>query len=356
MLLHFAVFIHTFGNCYYLFYVYDLTCIYNYTLSTVVNAALVMHIISLGGLKRINENVSKWHLIALGLWAYFAINSNLYSSVVLAAYVGSELVLWLKDEIKLKQFSIKTFCLENKFHVIILIFWLVSHVFELTGGRSGSRVGSIGSNIIMVIGLTLAWIIKTNICFWIFAFIVIRIWIKNNGIGKDFAKKIFLAFSFTLIYLALLSIVVDSLYIKRPEVILAAYFWLLVGVTCCFANMVYQKQKSTFAVLVLIVPILLGLYNYGNTYQYTNYDGLPYHKSEAVMNDIIEQFKVAEQNDLDEMELFLPKYETDDNWPLATYDGDRFSNALYQHRVIKKKIHVTSVVPDIEKNKKLLDN
>ncbi len=97
--LHFSMLAHTGSENVFLFYAYDMTCIYHYILCTILSAALVMHLNRFGGLSSW-KNYSKRHRLLLIAWIYLAIFSSLYTNVVLVVYIGVELLVTLIDDIK----------------------------------------------------------------------------------------------------------------------------------------------------------------------------------------------------------------------------------------------------------------
>lgn len=49
------------------------------------------------------------------------------------------------------------------------------------------------------------------------------------------------------------------------------------------------------------------------------------------------------------MELYVPYFGSEDNWPIATYGGVSISEALSKHGVIRQPIYI-DIVPTKEKN------
>ena len=68
-------------------------------------------------------------------------------------------------------------------------------------------------------------------------------------------------------------------------------------------------------------------------------------------NNLIEQVTSAEKNGETIVYLHVPYYGPGDNWPQATYLGDRLSVTLYRHNITKSNLDI-KIVPDIEYNKK----
>lgn len=352
--LHFLVLINWWSDNLSLLYAYNLTCVYNYTLSTILNAGLVMFTISHGGVNKIFCNGKTYDKSIFIIWCYFSINSNLFSSIVLASYIGANLLLNLKKDLKDSSFDKKIYMNNNKISLIIICCWLVSHVIERTGGRSGGRVGSFFHNLSNVIVLALDWITRINILVLVFTVIVLIIWIKKVNSTKDQVSKILMVMFFTFAYISLLCAVVDSVYMRRPEVILALAFWGLFSVSYCFNALVILNKKYAFIAVILLLAAQTVIINPRHVFKYVNYNGFTYSQSEALMNDIIEQFVTAEAEENYEIDLFVPKFDTDDNWPIATYASDRFSSALFKHKVILHKIKVNRMVPSID-NLKILE-
>ena len=63
-----------------------------------------------------------------------------------------------------------------------------------------------------------------------------------------------------------------------------------------------------------------------------------------LINDIIiNQIKEHVDKGETEMTLYLPKFDSSDNWPYATYGLDRIKNSLYKHEIIKNDITINYV-------------
>ena len=155
-------------------------------------------------------------------------------------------------------------------------------------------------------------------------------------------------------YLVLLCTVVNSGYIIRPDVFLAIAFWGIIILMVCIRELLDYYNKGQILIIPASIVLVICFLLTSNSYSVINFNGLTYDSSKAVMNDIISQFRTAEENGLDEMDLYVPKFDAEDNWPLATYAGERFSRSLYIHGVIDKKIKVRNVVPSNEKNTQLV--
>ena len=68
-----------------------------------------------------------------------------------------------------------------------------------------------------------------------------------------------------------------------------------------------------------------------------------------VDNYIIQQIK--ENEDQNEIELHVPCHASEDNWPHSLFAADRFSQSLYKHGIISKKVKI-NMIPDRNVNLK----
>lgn len=355
-LLHFIIFLQLWGNNKTMFYSYDLTCIYNYTLPTALNAALVMRLITNGGIEYINKNTTKIKFIVVLVWIYFALNSNLYSSIVLAAYISCEIILTALPEILAKSFVFKSFFNKHKIGIYTIGYWLFSHILEKTGMRSGSRVGTIPTNIVLTFINLFKNLLFINVFVLIFALLTFIFWLKKCHKNMSAIKKLIICLFITTAYIYLLSVVVNPSYINRIDVIFSIAFWILMGFMACFAKLLKTNKRYIFTPVILLGSIFMLFSSTSSIFAPVNYANLNYEKNNRVLADIISQFKEAESNGISEIDLVVPEFDTEDNWPIATYGKDRIALALYKHNVIHIKVNVRQMVVSKEKTKELIEN
>lgn len=349
-LLHFVALIHFSVNNETFFHARDLTCLYNYTASTAINGALVMHIISYGGIKSI-KGLSFVHKFIILFWFYFSVFSNLYSSIVFAAYVSTDLFIDFYNDYLRKKISFRRLLLEHTAHIFFIGVWLLSHLIEKTGGRSGNRVHNLTSEFVKTFINLIKLPFSVNIFVIIFAIVVLVLGLKKHISNPERILKIIISFALTLLYVFLLCVVVDDWYITRPEVILAFGFWVLFSLTASFAELLSMDFKNWKIAIILCGSASMLIYGHAQMFRPINIANLNYEQCEAIMYDIISQFKVAEAEGLKEIDIIVPKFESEDNWPIATYANDRFPEALYRHHIISTKITVNKVVPSDEKSR-----
>ncbi|MCR5670323.1 MAG: hypothetical protein K6G10_04895 [Butyrivibrio sp.] len=351
--LHFCAIAHPGNDNVFLFYAYDMNCVYNYILSTLLNASLVMHLMRTGGLDRWKE-LPKSHKFCLGIWIYLAVFSNLYSSIVLGVYIGVELLQTLIEDKRDHSFKLKDYWANNKTLLIITIIWLCSFIIELTGERATLHATGIAHNILSAAKRILTWFNRFNLVFIVFAGIIIIarvVLMKKKNIVDD--MKCLAALGLTTLYIVLLSAVVDFTYVYRTDVILPVAFWALLLLMLFLGSLMEKINYGNVILAVTAAVSVMGTVYFSDTYKEINYINAPYKTCEAFVDDVINQFMQAESQGKTETDLVLPKFETDDNWPIADYAAESFSNAMYYHGVTETKVTVNNLVFTKEKNKEL---
>ncbi|SDB09609.1 hypothetical protein SAMN02910298_00433 [Pseudobutyrivibrio sp. YE44] len=351
ILLHFISHIFMGSNNFFMIGAIDLTCFYYYTLSAILNATLVMHFMSYGSIDDWFKNSNLLHKIIIFICLYFAIFSNLFSSVVLATYVGTNLLLNLLKDIKNKSFVFKDFCINNWLKLVIIAWWFLTNILETTGGRADGMHKSILFNLPISLIVTLLSLIAKNVFITILDLVVFitcyKLYNKKlNETGKSFVFYI----GFTVIYIVLLSASVNPNYAMRTEVSICSLFYLFMGMILCLNELIKANKKYNKLPLILAGTILLLFINPGTLLQHYNYSNISYDKCEAVMNDFIDQVKTAEQNGQTEIVLEIPRFEEDTNWPISDFVCNRVVESLYIHQIVDTNITCNEVNITDEKN------
>ena len=278
------------------------------------------------------------------LLIYLAIFSNVYSSIVLAAYAAISL-LW--------DFREKRMTRQNRIaYLAIVALWIVSGICELTGGRASSGAHS---SWIESLGLTLTAFGKTllvankSLVLFLAAVVVagICLWVvckeKKQYIGEYAlpALKLMLCAAVTIIYLILLSSVVNPEYISREDVLIAFFGFVFMAVTIILSYFIGRMKVASIALPFVVFVAFFQTYTAGRTFKDTNIFRIRPETCAEIDNVIINQIISAEKQGFSEIELHVPKYETFDNWPHRLSTAETYVEALYKHGVIQRKIDAT---------------
>lgn len=353
---HFLIVLHIgSNNNEHLFYAYDMTCIYHYTLSTALNAALVMHLIRTGGFSKWKD-YSKQHKFVLFTWSYLAIFSSLYTNIIFMVYVGVILLIDLINQCKTHTFKIQSYCKTNTIHLFLILTWFIALTIENTGGRSADKEDNILLSFKECVINLLSWFNKFNPLFIIFALVTIFLWIvalKNKNWDKY--VKYFLAYFLTTFYILLLSSVVNSEYVTRIDVMFASHFWLLFILMQLFSDLITSYKYNEIFLGAIALTAALGTILATNSFKELNYCNIPFSQCEALADDIILQFQTADNNGETEIDLAVPEFESEINWPLNIHQKDNFSKTMYRHRITHNLISIRELIPSKEKTKAFIN-
>lgn len=113
---------------------------------------------------------------------------------------------------------------------------------------------------------------------------------------------------------------------------------------------------NRFLIFRIAIPLILFVITVncnteGKTFQESTVNSIDSDICMAVSEDIIAQMMEAERAGMTEIVLYVPEFSTTDNWPLATYANNRFSEHLWKYNILKHKIRIICVQPSMEKTK-----
>ena len=365
ILMHFWIFRCQEEKNTFMFATVDVCCLYYYIVSNMVNATIVMKLINndflYGSIKEKNSVKTGLVLVAV----YFALFSNLYASIILAVYIGTQLLVEFFNVLKNKNF-LET--LKNNIIRLIYIFsWAAMQLFEMNGTRAKSLEK--GSSILELIKENLKefWKIKNKVngnfkkyvlvIFVFFILCIIVTYITKKELKKEnvkFLKEIFFLV-FPLVISATYLIIVSAKHyigsIARPDINFGIVFY---GFIILFYMICYLVNKIQFTNIILpifLIAILFDIDTTERTFSVYYYNGPTDQKRIEISDDIVDQIIEADKNGT-EMTLYVPKFNDGDNWPIATYAGNDISRTLYKYGIINYYINV-NMVPTEDKNVEL---
>lgn len=206
-------------------------------------------------------------------WVYFALDINLYSSVVLATYVGTYLLLNLIGDVKEKKFGLKAYCLGNWQSLLIIFYWMFTHILESMGGRADD----VHKNMLENIATTFAYEMKTFVAVNVFVLAteiaIFVLWIRKNKKLNSTAVRFILYIGLQCIYLILLNASVEPTYMTRTEVVLANFFYVFLAMIGCLNELVKENINYRYIPLILLgtVGLLCIQFQPNNLYRLSNY-------------------------------------------------------------------------------------
>lgn len=343
-LLHFLILRISDSNNDYLWYSRDVNCYYNYLIPNMLNASLVLWLMR-HDLRKITQSSNFCILLFITFLALF---SNLYSTVILIAYVGSVLLLDLFDYKKGNGTWLKDYIKDHTFYLISIIIWIIVQWFEVNGNRANAY-GYTDISLVETIKKTIKYLLLLRFNLW---FIIITLgaiigakiydYIKGEHriwhIGK-LNKIIILSFALSLTYLILLSSQVRPIYIIKSDVIISyVFFYLLLFVLAiCFLCTKTNLAKTIMPLLIFF--ILVTINTKGNVFKDVQYwNGTDLYTCEKFDRDVIRQVQNADTQGLDSLVIYVHKYKDGLNWPQDFDHSEYIGLTLQKHGIIKKKI------------------
>lgn len=365
LLLHFLIFRSRQQDNSYLFFCFDLNCYYNYLIPGLLNASLVMYMLNNPGFDAFLAGGSPAKKGIFYLVLYYAIFSNLTTSGILAALAGSCLLISIIR--KGKSFRLGQFVRENALYLGILLAWLVSAIFELSGGRATSSEwnGSFAWKLKYTLYGLKEVALGCNPVFWcvsvgcvvaaIAALVVSRGKKPGNKVDPWLSGVCIVAAAAILVYTLFLCAAVSPSYIYRSEYLFEFCFFGLMTVSLCFAYLLSVWPKLFFFTPLALCILVSQINTRGATFQESTVENLDPKICAEISRDIIDQYVQADQAGQKQMLLYVPVHtedpDTQDNWPHSVVLLPRITNTLYEHGIISYPIDIT-VVPSVEMNEK----
>ena len=124
-----------------MFYANDVTCYFYYIIPTILNVVLVIILELYPDLMDIFSRKNGILKGVILFSVYMAIFSNMFCSVIIAVWAGVEIINSSLNLIICKDFKFKTILKNNIYKVMIVLGWLISIIYELSGGRAESLAG-----------------------------------------------------------------------------------------------------------------------------------------------------------------------------------------------------------------------
>ena len=352
------------GNA-YMYAAPDITSVFNYTIPALLHASLILLFSSRDYIEKTNVGQilgkPKLRHGILLLVLYLAINSNMFQNIMLIAYISSVLLVeYIKGGVK----AFFDVCRKNVMWIGVIIVWLLSLLMESQGGRagrapSGNYLSAVGEtvkeavNAVRGLNLLFVFMFAAIEGFALIIFLYSRK--ERTDIDKEYARLTIvysISLLITLVYLVLVCAKVGTGYFSRSDVFSGILFFAMVLV---WISLIYITKKSKAVMLLMPIVIYVLLFETvfnGASYRETNY---PNHRAavvEQIDNDILEQVLLADSEGKTAMELYVPVYDSHDNFPIAsTYGGDRISFTLFSYGLISKRIEIT-IIPIYEMNEK----
>ena len=357
--LHFSIFVCQKNGNSYLFLAVDQTTYFHYMIPDILNSIIVLWLMNDDIL---TDYFSKSRILRKILFlplAYFSIFSNVFCCIISAAWVGCSLLFDALHD--LRREGILLFIRRRVMKFLFLLTWLTAQIFEMNGNRAAelSAKNNFSTAFLASLQNFCRTVAKANrgslliLCLVIVLFFV-WIFVKRDKTGEeDFRFCIpaaWLAGLLALIYIALICSKAGAWYITRPDASFGIYFYLFTAVLLMGARILSSGPKIVYAFFTAFAILLITTAS--ADYKESNQGGYDAETCLRIDNDIVDQFTKVYNNGGNSLALYVPKYQSEDNWPLALYSGDYYSFAFHNMGMMHRFFYV-DVVPSEEKNLEL---
>ena len=346
------------GNLYMLYSEYACTY-FHYVIPNLMNAVLVVWLHVDRDLHQLFQPGKRLKKAFFVFYAYFCIFSNIWASMILAAWLGVQFVVSIVSGIRQKQ-PFGKWIGEHYVVLLLIALWLISQFFELNGQRAAAvesyradSFGGVQGSVRHIFGLL-------NTRYMIFCILIIAGGLISLCFRKD--RKmigelgIWLAsLALCVAYLLLSCSIMTADYLLRPDVFYGAFFFGALIVLRCFFELLRRFPAGKLIVPLLLIFMLVECNSMGRTYKdsVTRYRGETAATHVRINQDILDQLKRAEESGEKEVVLHVPNYANPDNWPYSIAAGEAISKAFHKYGVLKEEIVITEIIPDQEKNTEL---
>ena len=348
ILFHFLI-LRTTTECNeHLWYSNDSNCYYHYIIPNMLCACLVLWLI-----RHDVQSVRSGRTIAtLIVLTYLALCSNLYSVVILIAYIGAVLLLDLKTT------NLTSYIHRNAPYLIVIILWGIIQLIESNGKRANTY-GFLHQSLIQSLAATIYnfLTIRYNLWFLLITFLALISdkWheYKRHRSLLDIdhhAKIILISLCLSTTYLILLSSRVNPGYIQRGDVIFEFAFFFLLLVIIAIAYLFKHIKHLRWAAPLLILFMLFQINTQGRTFKDVCEKYPPNLQGSILLNnEFVQQILDADANGQDSVVINIPKYRDSDNWPISNVgnQSEYYGIALYKHNITKRLIK-TIFIPSYE--------
>lgn len=351
VLYHFLPFsVHTSGNR-YLLYGGSVNCTFNYLIPGLLNAAIVMWFTGQKNEIKFKPSLSTGLFILL---VYLALNSNMFHSIILASYAGTNIMISFTEKGALSSKRFKSKAKENIVWILIELVWFAMLTFEVRGARAArSSVKLLDLPVMDTLKKFKNSFMDMNKLFWVSMFGFICLGILVYGINRykkniqnheerymKAVVKIVISFLITWIYLILLCAKVSPGYITNNLVEISWIFWIMLWAFISLGYIFVKIPKLSVCIPIFVYILIFETVIDGKTYAENNVAGFDSATVKALDENIIKQIIEAEECGQRDVTVYIPVHPSQD-WPMAlSYGGGRIATSLFRHGIITHKMNV----------------
>lgn len=337
------------GTSRYMFCAADMTCIFYYTISGIVNAVAILTMMQYEDFQAAYKSFST---LKKGLFVsliYFALLSNIFHSETIAIYCGVALLGGFVKLIRNKTMKFKDYIQKYQIYLVILFAWMIVILFEICGGRASSVSSgvkldfekSIRQLYAMVQALADPFVLLAVISLGWLVYRIIRDWWKHHKLDEKSNIYVNMLFNLMLVTIYLIVLCSGVNYMSRIEASWNIWFYVILLTLLGIADFVSSHSVvKPMLVLTLVICTALALYPNGR-FTMSTVDNVDYVTCVSVGKYITNQIIEADHKGEDSVIVHVSVYEDEDRkWVFGDNFGQLVATTLYNHGIIQHKIKV----------------
>lgn len=291
--------------------------------------------------------------------AYFCMFSNLWASMIGGIYAGISLLIGLIKAQKGKKHWFIDYIKTHSAKMLVLALWMLGQWFEFNGRRANQLKNLQFSQTIRETLASAGPVLASVSAPFLWMALILLV----GGIGVTLWKKrggelapalhALIAALLTAAYLVLSCSVCVPGYISRPDTFYGLFFFVMLMLLTVFRQVLRHLPGTRIVIPLCLIVLALECDTADITYRNSMYFDLPANVCYQVDNDILQQLQSAAEAGESETVLYVPKFNTDKNWPISTGKSSRkrIPAHLLKMGILRNRVEVTKIIPTEDKNK-----
>lgn len=343
------------NNSPYLLWEQNLTCYYHYIVPALMNGALAIYLLRKGGTL---QRVMTGNFLIAGLMilaVYLCIFSNIFASVFLAIQCGVVMLLSLLSN----RFKISGTLTKYPLHVVTLMMWVVSAIFEMNGGRAEMMTkehldisGTISTfaSLLKLSDRTFISVLIIGALFGVVSSFIRKPVKTANNARYTFWVSV-LSGIITTIALILVCAKASSNYASRPVAMWGFFMYFIMSSSVGLGLLITKYRQLHYVLPIIILCLANKATSQSHSLKESHNGNVPFSVASAIGQNMINQVKSAVDDNQRIMILHVPKGDDHDNWPFPVTRGKAISETLKSNGIIQRNIEI-KIQPDPKLNAK----
>lgn len=342
------------NNSPYLLWEQNITCYYHYIVPALINGSLAIYFLrkEVHALRVVSENRVTAGMLVFAI--YLCVLSNIFASVFLAILCG--VIVFV--ELISRRYKIIETIKAYPFHVVTIVMWVISAVFEMNGGRAEmmtkghmniSATINAFASLLKLSERTFMVVMAIGVIFG--AVYLLKGSDEKSNNGRYVFWVCILSGLITTVALILVCAKASTNYAARPVVMWGTFMYLIIVASIGIGYLIAVFKPVNYIVPIVVLCLVNKTTDQNHSLRESHNGNVPFAVANAISQNMIDQVKTAVNANQRTMELHVPKGDDNDNWPFPVTRGKAISETLKSNGLIPRNIEI-KILPDREMNAK----